>query len=302
MFSYCIRTLQSEGTLTYDYVAKAASGKLETLHVQVDGPIGLVTTTTATGLHAENETRLLTLHTNDGAQQTERVINANAAVAGDPALAATQRQQTFDDWHALYRWIEMHPTDVAIPFARALAPLLPRTGPRSRRDAVQLWSLIKAHALLHQRHRQRDPASGAVIAELRDYTAVVPLMVTTMAGDGGDLPTPGERPVWAAVRQLVEAEVRRNLPALDEMSADEQEGALLGARVPVSVRRLAATISRDHSGTAKHVRNLAEKGWLVRENAQPGTTQRLGVGVTTLPDDPEAALGGASRLKPKSKS
>ena len=74
MTAYLIRTLLSEGRLDYEVTVKdRQTGNPTTEHIIKEGPTDLVFTTTQTTVHAENETRLLSLNTNDSTEQTARV-------------------------------------------------------------------------------------------------------------------------------------------------------------------------------------------------------------------------------------
>ena len=56
--SYLVRSLLSEGRLSYETVEKTADG-LRARLIERQGPTGLLVTTTAVKLHPENETRLI---------------------------------------------------------------------------------------------------------------------------------------------------------------------------------------------------------------------------------------------------
>ncbi len=61
MQSYLIRSLLSEGRIRYQMPSKGEGGEIEGRLVELDGPTGLIVTTTAISLHPENETRLLSI-------------------------------------------------------------------------------------------------------------------------------------------------------------------------------------------------------------------------------------------------
>ena len=62
-----------------------------------------------------------------------------------------------------------------IPFAVALARLIPPKSVRLRRDFGQILLAIKAHALIHRAHRQIDDRDQ-IVADFADYVAVATLM------------------------------------------------------------------------------------------------------------------------------
>jgi hypothetical protein len=139
-FSYIVRSLLSEGRLRCPTVLKR-DGELLTVMIERQGPTSLITTTTAHRLHAENETRLLSISSDDSEQQTADVMLGMAEEDPD--------EVDFDRWHALQRWLELGEHTVTIPYAKALAKLIPPAAVRLRRDFGSLLALIRSHALLH---------------------------------------------------------------------------------------------------------------------------------------------------------
>jgi hypothetical protein len=123
--------------------------------IEIEGPVGLLLTTTEVVLHPKNETRLLSLTVTDTAKQTRQVLLPLADE--DDVGAVPERCQ------ALQRWLEAGPSEVTIPFARELAELVPPVAVRLRRDFGALLALIRAHAPLHQASRSVD-ARGRVLA------------------------------------------------------------------------------------------------------------------------------------------
>src|SRR5262249_44187500 len=178
---YLVRSLLSENRISYDTVEKTKEG-LKSRHIEREGPTGLITTTTATHLHPENETRLLSLTITDTPDQTKAIMQAQAG-----------RQACIDgldpaEWHALQRFLTLGPKRVVIPFATKLADLIPPVAVRLRRDFPTILALIEAHALLHQVSRVRN-AEGAIIATLEDYSAVCEL-VDDLVSQGVDATVP----------------------------------------------------------------------------------------------------------------
>ena len=65
MTSYFIRSLLSEGRIEYAVTVRDEAGGFTTKTIIKEGPTNLVFTTTKTKVHAENETRILSLATDD---------------------------------------------------------------------------------------------------------------------------------------------------------------------------------------------------------------------------------------------
>jgi hypothetical protein len=76
MTAYLVRSLLSEGRIVYPVVVRGDDGELRTKTITKEGPTNLVTTTTSISLHRENETRMLSLPSDDSAAQTRAVLLA----------------------------------------------------------------------------------------------------------------------------------------------------------------------------------------------------------------------------------
>ena len=72
--AYFVRSLLSEGRISYPVTVRGKDGEFFTKTIVKEGPTNVILTTTATELHGENETRLLSLPTNDTTAQTKAVM------------------------------------------------------------------------------------------------------------------------------------------------------------------------------------------------------------------------------------
>lgn len=163
--SYLVRTLLSEGCISYEFVEKTKDG-LQARRVTKEGPTGFICTTTAVALHPENETRMLSVNIKDTPEQTKNVLFALA----QQEQGSTQNTD-LKQWHALQVWLSSQDNKVFIPYANDLAEFIPPIALRLRRDFTLLLNLIKAHTILHQTSRSKDD-NGRIIATIDDYTAV----------------------------------------------------------------------------------------------------------------------------------
>ena len=145
-----MRSLLSEGRIRYVTVEKTAAG-LRPRTIELEGPTGLLVTTTAIHLHPENETRTMSVTVTDTQEQTRAVLRAIATSPhGDPTVAET--------WRTLTRLAGAEHR-VAIPFAPQLAEQVPPVAVRLRRDFGALLSLIEAHKAIlpvHPSKTRRD--------------------------------------------------------------------------------------------------------------------------------------------------
>jgi hypothetical protein len=266
--SYIIRTLLSEGRLSYEVVVKTEDG-LQAQVIEKEGPTGLITTTTAAKLHPENETRLLSLGVIDTADQTKAVMRGLAAGAAD--------NTDYVAWWALQEWLATGEQRVVIPFASMLAERVPPIAVRLRRDFGALLSLIRAHALLHRGHRGRD-AQGRIVATVADYAAVYHL-VEGLFAEGLEATVP------KTVRETVEA-VKE---CLDDTGA-----------AAISMTALARELELDKNSVHHRVRKAITAGYLENQEDKRGKPARIVLG-EPLPGEreilpPPGVMGTAGTL------
>ena len=193
MTSYFVRSLLSEGRIDYPVTVRAKDGGFTTKKIVKEGPTNLIFTTTKTRVHAENETRILSLATDDSREQTGGCCPSSPMRA---TVAATWSRGTTSNCGcagAEHR--------VTIPYAQQLARLVPPVAVRLRRDFGSLLALIRAHAILHQASRQRDD-DGRIIAALDDYAVVRELVADTIAEGVGATVSATVRETVAAVAEL----------------------------------------------------------------------------------------------------
>jgi hypothetical protein len=244
--TYLIRSLLSEGRIRYETVEKTKDGLRPRL-IEREGPTGLLVTTTAPKLHPENETRIISLTVDDTAEQTRAILRAQAKgwEAEAPDLAP---------WHALQTFIATGPARVTIPFAGALAELIPAVAVRLRRDFPMLLSLIETHALLHQGTKERV-AEGAIVATIEDYAAVRGIIADLIA-DG----------VGATVSQAT----RKTVAAVADLVASNAAG--------VSVTALGTKLGLDKSAAFRRVEVATRAGYLRNDEDRKGRPARLVLG------------------------
>jgi hypothetical protein len=248
--SYLLRSLLSEGRVRYVTVEKTPAG-LKPRTIDRQGPTGLLITTTAVKLHDENETRLFSIPVTDTPAQTKEVIRRLAE--GRPGVDLAP-------WQALQEWLEHAERRVVIPFASALAELVPPVAVRLRRDFGAILGLIRAHAILHQASRERD-AAGSIIATLDDY-AVVRELVADLVAHG--------------VEAAVSATVRETVAVVRALHPENRDG--------VSVVAVARTLGVDKSAASRRVQAAVSKGYIRNLETKKGQAARLVPG-EPLPDD-----------------
>lgn len=273
--SYLMRSLLSEGRVRYETVEKTGAGLRPRL-IEREGPTGLLVTTTAVHLHPENETRLLSIPVTDTPHQTRAIFRALADETTrrepDPAQDAE-----LQEWRALQEWLAGAEHDVTIPYAMALADLVPPVAVRLRRDFPMVLNLIRAHAILHQATRSRD-ASGQIVAGLEDYAAIRALVA--------DLVSEG-------VEATVPATIRETVRAVAELSGSQAAGVLPGlglngtaAPGSASVSQVATFLQIDKGAASRRVKVCLDRGYLTNLEQGRGKPYKLQVG-EPLPEDQE---------------
>ncbi len=249
MTSYFVRSLLSEGRIDYEVTVRDKDGDFTTRKIVKEGPTNLVFTTTKTRVHAENETRILSLATDDSREQTARVLLELADESdGDGDL---------EQWRDLQRWLADAEHRVTIPYARQLAQQIAPVAVRLRRDFGSVLALIRSHAVLHQYSRERDGA-GRIVATLDDYTVVRGLVADVIAEGVGAT-------VSDTVRETVEAV------------------AALATTGGVMARELADYLQLDKSNVSRRLRVAADDGYLRNLEDKRGKPGRWVIG-DPLPD------------------
>jgi hypothetical protein len=246
--------LLSEDFLEYEVTEKTQDG-LKNVVRRKEGPTGFITTTTRDRLHAENETRYLSITVTDTREQTRRIFR----VLADGNIEEPDRGR----WHTLQVWLEGAEHRVTIPYASALAEKMGDTAVRLRRDFSVVLSLIQAHALLHQATRKRDEDSR-IIATLADYSRVREL-VSGLIAEGVEATVP------KTIRETVEA-VENVIDGCNEEY--------------VTNKAVAEELDIDKAAASRRVRTAIGRGYLKNLEDREGHPARL-VLAESMPEDEE---------------
>ena len=129
----------------------------------------VIQTTVATQFDEQDLSRHLLIELPDEPSRTDAVLT----LMGDKYAGlsdATDDESVVEKHRAIHRLLPAG-IHVVVPFAPELAKRMPRDRITVLRTLRMLFSLIKASALLHIRHRQLDD-HGRIIAELADYRMV----------------------------------------------------------------------------------------------------------------------------------
>lgn len=249
--TYLMRSLLSEGRIRYKTVERTKDGLRPRL-IEREGPTGLIVTTTAAQLHAENETRMLSVTVTDTPDQTAAVLRALAEQRGVVS-------RDLERWHELQNWVALGPTAVVIPFANGLAELVPPVAVRLRRDFAMILTLIKAHALLHQ--ATREIRGDTIVASLDDYAAVRALIFELVA---------------EGIEATVPPRVRRLVEALDELPGGR--GGVDPRDPGVSLFRLAEKLGLDKASVSRRAKEAIARSYVRNLEDKRGRPARLVLG------------------------
>jgi hypothetical protein len=244
MTSYLIRSLLSEGRIDYEVTVRGKDGGFTTKKITKHGPTNLVFTTTKTRVHAENETRILSLATDDSSAQTKRVLLELADETGP--------DHDLEEWRELQAWLAGAENRVTIPYARQLAQRVPAVAVRLRRDFGSLLALVRSHAVLHQASRDRDDL-GRIVATVDDYAVVRDLVADTIA---------------EGVGTTVSETVRQTVSAVGALACDQ--GAM--------VRAIADKLNVDKSNASRRLRVAADGGYIRNLEDKRGKPARWVIG------------------------
>ena len=250
-----LRQVLSEGEAKYRTV-ESIDGSLGSKELHIEGPMGLMMTTTASQIHPEDASRMLSVSIVECDDHIGAILMAQAI--GTRKKLSTQR---LDEWKTFSKQALKKDIDVEIPFAAMLADKLPRSHFRIQRDFQQVLSLIKASALLHRCNRERRE-NGAVIASLTDYKIVYEL-VSEALSEGLELSVP------YSVREVIDA--------VDELSSLPRKQF-----EKVTQARIASHLERDRSVVSRNVSKAIESGYLVNDNPGQGREADLRIGQEKL--------------------
>lgn len=248
--SYFVRSLLSEGQIRYPVTVKGKDGGFIVKTIVKEGPTGLIFTTTRDRIHDENETRVLSLTSDDSREQTKRVFRGLAN--------ATDTGPDLGEWVAFQSWLQTAEHRVSIPYANALANLVKPVAVRLRRDFGAVLALVQTHAILHQTTRSRDGA-GRIVANLDDYEIVAELVEPLLS---------------QGVGATVSRATRETVTAVEKLAGPGGVQALA----------VASHLNLDKSSVTRRLSVAARGGWLVNQEERRGRPGRWVIG-EALPDE-----------------
>jgi hypothetical protein len=310
-FALVIRELLSEGHVRH-LVPSKVGDQIVTQTIELFGPTALLTTTTRASIYIENETRLISLETDTSPEQTSRITRATAA----RHILTRQPTAALDlaGWHALFRWIELGPLTVRVPYFAWVMEHIKSSAIRMRRDHVQLYSLIAASALLHQGTRTAA-GDGSIIATVFDYEAAREIIAPTVNTAAGVRANQYVLNLYQVIREAVEkaagtggftpvadnsgnADGDNSKNAGGDADADAEgvgttatDDQLLREQVTLSDRELERRLpGRSRDSIQRDLRKAIAEGLIVADKRSWGVRSRYNLGTLTPPG--ADSLGG----------
>ena len=250
------RQLMSDGNIVYATVQQTKEGHSGKELPKVQGPAGVIMTTTAPMLHPEDETRFLSVHINQSPERIRETLIAQAR--GEIRKPSAEH---LSRWHALHEFCFTGCQSAYIPFLPELAASLPVGDHRVFRDFQQVKSLIGAHALLHQ--GRRESKGKQVIATIFDYAKVYELV---------------QEPLSQGLRVSVAPHIRDVVVAVTACSSEP------GNEGGVSQGAVARHMGRNPSVVSRNIRAAIALGYVKNHGySGPGNEALLVPGETMLP-------------------
>jgi hypothetical protein len=150
--TYALKLLHSEGVLTIASTAKeATTGRLVTQEYRVEGPVGIMLTTTSTDLDPELANRCMIVTVDESRAQTQAIHARQRALQTLEGTLARRTQASIPKLHRNAQRL-LKGFLVVNPFALELSFADHQT--RTRRDHRKYLTLIRTVALLHQHQRE----------------------------------------------------------------------------------------------------------------------------------------------------
>jgi DNA primase catalytic core len=257
--SYPLKLLQSEGKLNIASTGKdPVSGKHVTHEYEVEGPVMIFLTTTATDVDEELMNRCLVLAVNEDREQTRAIHQKQREAQTLEGLKARMRQDKIVRLHRNAQRL-LRPVQVVIEHLKDHS--FPDAMTRTRRDHMKFLTLIQAITLLYQ--HQREVKTNDEDGDKFEY----------IEATEADVKLAWELASHVLMRSLddVQTQTRRLLLLIDKMVTAECERLEIER---LDYRFTRATV-RQFSGWSdsqlkKHLHRLEELEYLALHRGAPG--------------------------------
>jgi DNA primase len=299
--SYALKLLQSEGRLRIASTGKDnASGRHVTHTYEVEGPVAILSTTTAFDVDEELLNRCLVLTVDESAAQTAAIHTLQKQMETLEGVRRRRRRERLVTLHQNAQRL-LHPIEVVNPLAPSLSFASTRT--RARRDQPKLLSLIKVIAFLHQHQREvkrSEDGIDYIEATAADVDTARRLLRLVLDDAASELP-PQTRAVLASVDAYVVARATaEGVDAGDVVFSRRElrEATGLGdTQLKVHLGRLAELELLDARSTNAHRQRVLYA--LPRRTGRPTETGRAPVGNRAAPQSDRFLAPTDDKKSPK---
>lgn len=248
---YAIRTLQSEGKLKIQVTVKnPETGQFEAQTIEKEGPTGFVTTTTASQIHAENDTRNISMFPDQSSAQTSRVYESvEAKYLGIQSISEDEIKPWRD---AQMELVEM---PVLIPFAKSFKKYFPNHIVRTRRDYGHFLAVVEAVSFLHQKQREIIEQSGQkyIRATLADAYIAKVIVEDSLSKSIYELP---EKTIEVIENARILVKKKDEEEEYDEIQIKDDK------KTTFKITDLAKNLKWDRDTVAKWIKPAVRKGYL----------------------------------------
>jgi len=242
---YSIRSLQSEKKLKLQVTIKdPETGQFMAVEKEVDGPVGFISTTTDARVHAENETRVLSIYPDESKQQTERVLEiSDLKYRGLTGPSESEIKK----WQTIQKVLKPYP--VLILFVEEIRKSFPKEPVRVRRDYSKFLSILSVVTLLHQQQRSKTTIGETeyLVASLADFYIAKILFEEIL-----------QKTIY-------------ELPPKSEFIINEAKKLTSGALDNFSISELARSIGWEYDTTWKWFKPAYHKGFFLQTDEQKGS-------------------------------
>lgn len=167
-----LREMLASGKLSKLVTTKDSEGKPCAEHLEQEGPIAYIESTTSTHIHDEDATRLLPLVTDESSKQTQIIVEAMRKNAEIGIKNEKEKEFILNKHKTAQRLLR--PYKVIIPYAGFLR--LPCDIVATRRAYDHLLSMIKSVAILRQ-YQKEIKANLIIEADIKDYEIIYQLIL-----------------------------------------------------------------------------------------------------------------------------
>ncbi len=241
---YAIRTLQSEGKLKIQVTIKNPdTGQFEAQTIEKEGPTGFVTTTTASYIHAENDTRNISMFPDQSSEQTSRVYESvDARYTGRQPIS----DEEIKPWQNAQLVLEEMP--VYIPFVKSFRKYFPNHIVRTRRDYGHFLAIVESVAFLHQKQREKIELYGKKYIKATLADAYIAKIIV-------------EDSLSKSIYELPEKTIELIEMAHIIVTEDDVDGFPPSSDETFTITQLAKKLGWDRDTVAKWMKPASKKGY-----------------------------------------